>query len=759
MQTTLPPMRFKSTGGFVRTSRQLTCQNLPTPEPRPLMLAKSGGFQSWSSFDESLSSLLKKSPTHFYLCEARRLHALLLVSGILNTNSDIAAHASLLGSRLVQVYAKLGSVEEALLVIGRLHSIHNTACNAVLRAYLDSAHFSQAIQFFNHLVFKLGFVPDNYTCPLILKACSGLCSLEEGRKVHDLIRFAEVHNYFKPNVYTKCALIDMFAKCESLDEAWTVFDDMPQKERDLASWTAIICGTIHQGQGLEALCLFKMMRREGTHPDSVVMAAIIPVCGRWEARQAGMALQGCALKSGVHCDLFVSNAVMDMYCKFGDTHQAFSVFCRMLCKDHVSWRTLIAGYSHNCQYGRCLELYLEMINLGVKPSAIVVASILPALGRLNLSEQGKVMHGFILKQGFDFDVVVGIALIDMYSSCGLTGEMEVLLSIWSDWDIMIWNSAIAGHASGENFDLAISVFRKIWKSKFKPNSITLVSILPICTKMGALKQGMEVHGHAIRSSLTMAASVSNSLVDMYCKCGYLGLGLKVFDHMMEKDIVSYNTIISAYGFHGYGKQALVLFDEMKSLAMKPTKTTFVGLLSACSHAGLVDEGWSLYSSMINNYGILPNMEHYSCMVDLLGRAGRIDDACDFIRIMPEEPDGNVLGCLLAACRVHNTLEPVDLLAKEILQDKLEHSGYHILMSNMYASTKKWKDASRVRALIKEKGLRKKPGKSWIQIGHCTHIFDARDTTHSEFSKIQEVLEILFSEMKEWCVVDPCLSLP
>ncbi|KAL0436055.1 UNVERIFIED_CONTAM: Pentatricopeptide repeat-containing protein [Sesamum radiatum] len=618
------------------------------------MLGKGGGFQSWSSFNESLSSLLKKSPTHSHLQEARRLHALMLVGSILNPDSNIAGQASLLGSRLVQAYAQLGCLDEALLAFGRLHCVDNIACNAILRAYVDSAHFSQAIHFFNHLVFKLGFIPDNYTCPLILKACSELCALEEGRKTHDLIRSAEVHYYFKPNVYTKCALIDMFAKCGSLDEARMVFDDMPQKERDLASWTAMICGTIHQGHGQEALCLFNTMRLEGTDPDSVVMAAILPACGDWEPRQEGMALQGCALKSGFHCDLFVSNAVMDMYCKFGDTHQAYSVFCSMPCKDVVSWSTLIAGYSQNCEYKRSLELYVEMINLGVKPSAIIVASILPTIGKLNLSEQGKVMHGFILKQGFDSDVVVSCALMEMYSSCGLAGELEVLLSLWSDWDIMIWNSAIAGHAACENFDLALSVFRKIWKSKCKPNSITLVSILPICTKWGHLNRVWK------------------------------------FTAMRLEAVLS----------------------ELFQSAIH---------LSICTDLG---------------------MEQLSSCNNCL-----------------RQPDGNVLGCLLAACRVHNMVEPAYLLAKEILQDKLEDSGYHILLSNMYASTKKWEDASRVRVLIKEKGLRKKPGKSWIQIGNCTHIFDARGTTHSEFNKIQVFLETLMSEMKEPCVVDPCFSLP
>ncbi|XP_051131478.1 pentatricopeptide repeat-containing protein At3g16610-like [Andrographis paniculata] len=753
-------MRFRASSSLVNICWNLNHQNVQTPRHKPFMLASIAGFMSQRSCNQCLSTLLAKSlPPNTRLYKARSLLGVLLVEGILNAGSDITPPASSLASNLVQVFAQLGCPEEALLVFDRFHCIDNISCNAIMRAYVDAAQFSQAIQFFDDLVFKLCIVPDNYTWPLILKACSGLCALEKGREVHDLIRSFESRHCLKVNAYTKCALIDMFAKCGSLDEAHKIFDDMPRKERDLASWTAIICGTVHHGKWSAAVCLFRNMRLEGLRPDPVVVAAILPACGRTEARHAGMSLQGCAVKSGFHHDLVVSNAVMDMYCKLGNVDQAYGMFCKMLNKDVISWSTLIAGYSQNCQHWRSIELYREMLNLGVKPSVVIVSSILQTLGKLNLFEQGMAMHGFILKQGFDFDVVVGCALIFMYSSCGSIGDLNMLLSNWSDRDIMIWNSAIAGHASYGNSDAALNTFRDLWKAGVKLNSITLMSILPICTKMGALKQGMEVHCHVLRSNLAISVSVDNALIDMYCKCGYLHYGLMIFDHMMEKDVVSYNTMISAYGFHGFGKQALILFDEMKSSAMQPTKATFVGLLSACSHTGLVQQGSSLYSSMINDYGIVPNMEHYSCMVDLLGRAGRIHDACDFIRRMPEEPDGNVLGCLLAACRIHNMMEPMDALAEEILQSQLEDTGYHILLSNLYASTKKWKDSSRVRALIKEKGLRKKPGMSWIQTGHCTHVFDARDTTHREFHKIQHILGILSLDMKEIYAVDPCLSAP
>ncbi|XP_047979222.1 pentatricopeptide repeat-containing protein At3g16610-like [Salvia hispanica] len=693
---------------------------------RLLALRRGGGF---------LQSLKKSLLKNRDLQEAKRLHSALITSGCFH-------HTNSLAPFLVQFYAVSGSLREALLLfhsLPRLPSL-NLACNAILRAHLHASLFSQAIHFFNHIVSTLSFVPDNYTCPLIFTACSSLSSLEDARNVHRLISSAAG---FHPNAYTKCALIDMFAKCGSLEDARKVFDEMLHRDRDLACWTAMICGTIRLGHADRALSLFTDMMRAGggLRPDIPLVAAVLPACGRLQAAHTGMALQGLALKSGFHDDLFVANATIDMYCKLGDTEQAHTVFRRMLCRDDVSWGTLIAGYSCNADYHFCIEVYAQMMSLGIFPSAVVVASVLPAIGKLGLAEDGRGMHGLILKRGFDSDVVVGSALMEMYSRCGLMGEMRLLLSVWSDWDVMIWNSAIS---SVEDQGLGLSIFRKMWESKFKPNSITLMSILPICTKMGAHKQGKEIHCYAIRNGLDMAVSVCNSVVDMYCKCGFLGVGQNLFDRMVERDIVSYNTIISSYGFHGHAKQALLLFDEMKSLAMRPSGATFVGLLSACSHAGLVDEGRSLYRSMVVDYGIQPNVEHYSCMVDLLGRAGRIGNACDFIRAMPEEPNASVLGCLLAACRLHN----VDLIGEDILEDKLDDSGYHILISNMYASRKRWRDASRARALIKEKGLRKKPGKSWMQIGHHTHVFDAGDATHFEFGIIQETLKILFTEMRK-----------
>jgi pentatricopeptide repeat protein len=363
-------------------------------------------------------------------------------------------------------------------------------------------------------------------------------------------------------------------------------------------------------------------------------------------------------------------------------------------------------------------------------------------------KRGKEMHNFILKQGLLSDVVVGSALIDMYANCGSIREAESMFRNMLDKDIMVWNSLIVGYNLVGDFQSAFFAFREIWIAENMPNHITLVSVLPICTQIGALRQGKEIHCYATRSGLGLNVSVGNSLIDMYSKCGFLELGVKVFNQMMVKNTITYNTMISACGAHGLGEKGVEFYEQMKEAGIKPNKVTFISLLSACSHAGLVDRGWLLYNSMINEYGIKPDMEHYSCMVDLIGRTGDLDGAYKFITSMPVTPDANVLGSLLGACRLHNKVELADqLIAEHIFQLNTKDSGHYVLLSNLYASGKRWEDMSKVRSLIKDKGLEKKPGSSWIQVGHSIFVFHATSTFHSELARIEETLDSLFLVMK------------
>ncbi|KEH43176.1 putative tetratricopeptide-like helical domain-containing protein [Medicago truncatula] len=677
-----------------------------------------------------------KSPPN--LLQTKKLHALLLIHGFFHPSSP---HTPLC-SHLVNAYVNFGSHHYAFLFFSQLPHKSNLAWNAILRALIGSNNFTLSIQFY-HSMLRHGFAPDNYTYPLVLKACSSLQAIEIGRWVYHNILINEE----KANLFVQCALIDMFVKCESLEDARKVFDEM--NVRDLATWTALICGNVWNGEWDEAVLLFRKMRLEGLKADSVIVASVLPVCGRlMEGLKLGMAMHGCALRSGFDSDLYVSNAIIDMYCKCGYPDEACLVFSYMVFRDIVSWSTLIAGYSQNGMYKESFELYVRMVNMGLTTNEIVVSTVLPALGKLKLFKQGKEMHNFVLKQGLLTDVVVGSALVDMYANCGSIKEAESIFRNMLDMDIMVWNSLIAGYNLVGDFQSAFFTFREIWVAEHRPNHITLVSVLPICTQIGALRQGKEIHCYATRSGLGLNISVGNSLIDMYSKCGFLELGVKVFNQMMVKNTITYNTMISACGAHGLGEKGLKFYEQMNEAGMKPNKVTFISLLSACSHAGLVDRGWLLYNSMVNDYGIKPDMEHYSCMVDLIGRTGDLDGAYKFITTMPVTPDANVLGSLLGACRLHNKVELADqLTAEHIFQLNTEDSGHYVLLSNLYASGKRWEDMSKVRSLIKDKGLEKKPGSSWIQVGHSIFVFHATSIFYPELAKIEETLDSLFLVMK------------
>ncbi|URE26966.1 PPR repeat [Musa troglodytarum] len=317
---------------------------------------------------------------------------------------------------------------------------------------------------------------------------------------------------------------------------------------------------------------------------------------------------------------------------------------------------------------------------------------------------------------------------------------------------------IAGYVLDGDVHSAFQTLRRIHRSGLRPNYVTVVTVLPLCNRFAMLNHGKELHGYVTRGGLSSVVSVNNSLIDMYCKCGCLEHGKKVYTQMINRDIVTYNTIIAALGMHGHGNQAVMFFDHMKKERINPDRVTFIALLSACSHAGFIDRGFSYYNSMTEDYGILPDMEHYSCMVDLYARSGYLDDAWEFIKSMPVDPDIDVLGSLLSACRIYKRIDLAEFISMRIFEKKPEDPGYYVLLSNIYAAVGRWADVKKVRAMIKDKGLMKKPGNSWVQVGQCIHSFLAKDKTYTEHGMLQDILRILSLEMREEGYIPDLISL-
>ncbi|VAH43425.1 unnamed protein product [Triticum turgidum subsp. durum] len=524
--------------------------------------------------------------------------------------------------------------------------------------------------------------------------------------------FGGHENEMKTDVAARqCALVDMFAKCGCLGEARSVFESMQQ--RDVAAWTAMIGGAVHAGDWLDAMCLFNRMRSEGFRADSVIVATVIPACGRMKELRAGTALHGCAVRCGVADDNCVSNALVDMYCKCGCLEMADYLFRSIDFKDVVSWSTLIAGYSQNGMYHASVSLFTEMVASRLKPNSNTMAGILPSLSGLKLFRHGKEVHGFSLRHGLDQSKFLGSAFIDFYSRQGFIREAGTVFELIPKKDLVIWNSVVAAYCVNGDTDSALCAFRALQKAGFKPDHVTVISVLPVCNHHSSFIQGKALHAYVIRHDMSSICSVSNALIDMYCKCCCLEKGKEIFQLMTERDTATYNTLISSLGKHGHEDQAIMLFDQMKRDGIAPDKVTFVALLSCCSHAGLTEQGLHFYDSMLQDYNISPDKEHYSCVVDLYSRSGKLDDAWKFISSLREGTEIDILGCLLAACRVHNRMDIAELVAKRIFEKNPGDPGYHILLSNIYADAGMWSDVTKIRTIIEERSLKNKIGNSLI----------------------------------------------
>ncbi|KAL4202940.1 hypothetical protein AMTRI_Chr02g266000 [Amborella trichopoda] len=687
---------------------------------------------------ETIFSLLKASSKLKSLRRTKRSHSLLLIKGFYPHNITLL-------SQLINAYVNCDSFQEALLVFNHLPKRSLFAYNSIIKGFINQGLFVEALELYS-LLLDEGLIPDNFTFPCVLKACAGLCWLEQGKKIHEFINFlSESSKNYEPNMFVDCALIDMYEKCESLIEAQKVFEGMPY--RDLVSWTAMICGTVHNGHWLKALVLFSKMRAEGIKPDPAMLSAILPACSRSSALPQGKMLHSFTIRSGIDGSLNVMNALVDMYSKCNRTQEAWLVFLSIEDKDLISWSSMIAGYSQNGEYKECLELFLSLIREGIRPNSVIFPSVLPCFGALNMLNKGKEVHCNVIRNGFEFDVFVGSSLIDMYARCGCMKWAELVFEIMQDRDVTIWNSIINGYAECGDLDKAFILLRTIRDTGTEPNSVTIVSVLPLCTSLATLQHGREIHGYAIKAGLGSVVNVGNALIDLYCKCGHLELGLNVFGQMRERDIVTYNSIIAAHGMHGNTDHAFSLFNQMERERVEPNKVTFLALLSACSHGGLVERGRVFFNSMTDDYGIKPEMEHYACMVDMLGRSGCLDVAWEFIKAMKIEPGIDVLGSLLGACRVYNRIDIAEKVSEKLFKMEQSDAGYYVLLSNIYAASGRLGEAMQVRKLMRERGISKNPGVSWVEVGGSMNSFLARDRSHPDRAKAYEALKSLILHMK------------
>ncbi|CAI0625636.1 unnamed protein product [Linum tenue] len=567
-------------------------------------------------------------------------------------------------------------------------------------------------------------------------------------------------------------LINFYAQLGPISFVEDIFKKSPRS--DVYLWNTMVSAFVRRGHFHEAVdCFHQLLLTSGVRPDFYTFPPVLKACRNLFD---GMKVHCSILKLGFEWDVFVAASLIHLYSRFGVVECACRLFHNMPYRDSGSWNAMISGYCLNGKLGDARRVFEQMVikdivswnsiiaayeqhgepidarllfdnmqQLGIQPDAFTLVSLASIVSQLSDHRSGKSLHGFLLRKGYFSDAVItGSAVVDMYAKMGTTEYARAVFEGLPIKDVVTWNSLITGYAQNGLANEASNIFHMMEESKdISPSQGTWVSILPAYSQLGALGQGMLIHARVIKDSMWSDIYVGTCLVDLYGKCGRLDDAVSLFDEVPRQSSVPWNAIISCHGVHGHGERALEFFREMLDGEVKPDHVTFVSLLSACSHSGLVSDGEWCFCLMQENFGIKPILKHYGCMVDLYGRAGLLDVAFEFIKSMPMKPDGSIWGALISACRIHRNVELGKYASDRLFEVDSENVGYYVLLSNMYANAGKWEGVNDVRSLARGMGLKKTPGWSSIEVDKKVNVFYTGNQTHTQCNEI-------YKELKELC---------
>ncbi|KAK7835035.1 pentatricopeptide repeat-containing protein [Quercus suber] len=515
------------------------------------------------------------------------------------------------------------------------------------------------------------------------------------------------------------------------------------------------------------LCLAGNLEKALKHLDSMqelqifveedAYVALLRLCEWKRAYDEGTRVYSYVSNSTSRLSVRLGNALLSMFVRFGDLGNAWYVFGKMEERDVFSWNVLVGGYAKSGFFDEALDLYHRMLWVDL----MTMTSVISACELLGDERLGEQVHGYVIRTEFGADVsvynsliqmtghmsyvLVANTLIDMYSKCKCIDKaLDVFHSI-PEKNVISWTSIMLGlRINNRSFETLI-FFRQM-KLSLKPNSVTLISVLSACARIGALMCGKEIHAHALRTGVGLDGFLPNALLDMYVRCGRMRPAWNQFN-THKQDVAAWNILLTGYAERGQGAHAVELFQRMVGSNVNPDDITFISLLCACSRSGMVTEGLEYFHSMQHKYCITPNQKHYACVVDLLGRAGKLEDAHEFILKMPIEPDPAIWGALLNACRILRQVELGELAARHIFEKDTTSVGYYILLCNLYADSGKWDEVAKVRKTMRQRGLIVDPGCSWVEIKGKVHAFLSGDNFHPQIMEIKAVLEGFYEKMK------------
>ncbi|KAL2231199.1 putative pentatricopeptide repeat-containing protein At5g08490 [Sesamum indicum] len=688
---------------------------------------------------------------------------------------------TLVGNALVSMYAKCGLVLDASAIFRGIADKDVVSYNAVIAGLAENKLVENAFELFHEMI-EGPVLPNYATIANILPICAGFGDTVGhilGKEIHCyVLRRTELEN----EIMIINALLSFYLRIGRIREAESLFGRM--KLRDMVSWNTIIAGYASNGQWWKSLEAFReFVNKKMIGLDAVTLISILPVCTQLCNLQVGKMIHGYVLRHpALHEDTSIGNALINFYAKCCYMAAAFHTFSLIPQKDVISWNTMLDAFGVNLLEKQFADLLSRMFVDGMRPDAVTILTVVQFCASLSRVKNVKEAHGFSLRLNLlltDGEPTLGNALLDAYAKSGnmeyaskmfenLSGKRNVVTcnsmisgyltygsyydaNIIFEWmserDLTTWNLMVRGYAQNECPSEALKLFHELQSHGIRPDATTIMSILPVCGQMASVHFLRQCHGYAVRACFE-DAHLKAALLDGYSKCGSISSAYKLYQSTLQKDLVVFTAMVGGFAMHGMGKEAIRVFDYMLECGIIPDHVVITAVLSACRHAGLINEGLMIFSSINQVHHMNPSIEQYACVVDLLGRGGRINEAFFFINQMPIAANSNIWGALLGACKTHHDVDMGNVVADHLLKIETGDIGNYVVLSNLYAADARWDGVSEMRRLMKMRDLKKPAGCSWIEVERSKNIFIAGDCSHPKRNLIYSMLSHLDEQIKE-----------
>ncbi|EYU44396.1 hypothetical protein MIMGU_mgv1a021185mg, partial [Erythranthe guttata] len=608
---------------------------------------------------------------------------------------------------LLDFYSKVGETGNARKLFDEIPQPDSVAWNALISGYSLNGLDYEVLRVFQDMRF-VAVKPNASTLASIFPVCSRAAVNDIAISFHGL---AYKLGYSEDESLVP-ALISMYANCGDLSVARDIFDTSSRK--NVAIWNAVISAYSRNNEPENALSMFQKMitdemkpnMKDGFKPDSISIINVLSSCSGLKATLLGKSAHAFTIKNDTDSNLNVLNAFLAFYCHCCELVYSLRIFDRMVLKSVVSWNTMISGCVNNGELERAM-LVFDRMRQNVNIDLVTLISILPSCHENPIL--GLNIHSFAVRTGLTSDVSLCNALVSMYVNSSCTR----LFSVGDKTNISVWNTIISSHLLSQNGASAFSFFIELLRNEIDPDDVTILNLVSACVHLKSLQISNSALSYVVRKGFDKDVAVRNSLIDMYAKCGSISTARMLFEELgPQTDPVSWSAIINGYGLHGDGKEALALYSRMKLLNLRPDKVTYTSILSACSHAGLFEQGLMVFGAMVGD-GILPGVEHYGCMVDLLGRTGRLDEAYEIVKNLPSGSYVNALESVLGACLSHGNYSLGEEIGRHLLDVKnIKDCGPYVILHNIYAAAGKWVEANNVRMVMQQKQFCKDPGFSF-----------------------------------------------